>query len=203
MADLFKEKAQDWDASDKKTRLAASIGGAMLQRLQLDESMNAMDFGAGTGLITSQIAARVGHIAAVDTSQAMLQKLADKPELEGKVEIVCQDITDQPLDTRFDVIVSAMALHHVEDTAKAIRRFADHLNESGMLALADLDKEDGSFHPAEAVGVFHHGFEREALGALLEENGFDQVEFTTVYVFKGDEQDYPIFLLTARKAPES
>lgn len=201
MTDLFKQKADDWDASEKKTNLAASIGSAMLDRLKLAETMVAMDFGAGTGLITAQIAARVGRVVAVDTSRAMLQKLLEKPELGDRVDAICQDIIDQPLDTRVDLIVSAMALHHVQDTALLLARFYDQLNASGMIALADLDTEDGSFHPAETEGVYHHGFDRHSLAELLSAAGFDTVEFSTAHTFKGDSQDYPVFLVTARKAP--
>jgi predicted TPR repeat methyltransferase len=130
----------------------------------------------------------------------MLDKLESKPELKGKVDTVCQDLLDTPLDARFDLIVSAMAMHHVENTSILIDRFAEHLNDSGVVALADLDKEDGSFHPADTEGVFHFGFDRTDLGALLQSHGFEQIEFFTAHTINGEEKDYPVFLVTARKA---
>ena len=39
-----------------------------------------------------------------------------------------------------------MAMHHVEDTAHFLKTLYDHLNPGGFIAVADLDKEDGSFH---------------------------------------------------------
>lgn len=200
MTDLFEAKAQDWDANDRRTRLACAIGASILGHVQLHERMNVLDFGAGTGLISAQIAPLVNRIVAVDTSQAMLDKLESKPELQGKVETVCRDILEEPLDARFDLIASAMALHHVEDTARLLERFNEQLNDSGMIALADLDKEDGSFHPPDTQGVFHFGFERDGLRTKLESHGFDQVEFFTAHIIKGEEKDYPVFLVTARKA---
>jgi len=71
--------------------------------------------------------------------------------------------------------MSAMTLHHVEDTTLLFQRFAEHLSDHGIVALADLDREDGSFHPAD-------------------------IEFTTAHVINGDEKDFPVFLVTARKA---
>ena len=200
MTDLFAAKADDWDANDRRTRLAAAIGDAIVEHVPLHEGMNVLDFGAGTGLIASRIAPRVNRVVAVDTSQAMLDKLAAKAELQGKVETLRRDILDDPLDTRFDLIASAMAMHHVEDTAGLIQRFGEHLTDSGMLALADLDSEDGSFHPPNTEGVFHSGFDRDELRALLEGHGFERVEFFTAHIVKGDEKDYPVFLVTARKA---
>ena len=161
--------------------------------------MTVMDFGAGTGLITAQIAPKVKRVVAIDTSQAMLDKLANKPELETRIDIICQDIIENPIDARFDLIMSAMTLHHVENTSQLIERFAEHLNEDGVVALADLDKEDGSFHPANTQGVFHSGFDRDALGSLLEKHGFREIEFFTAHTINGDEKDFPVFLVTARK----
>lgn len=200
MTDLFEDKAKDWDTNDRRTMLASAIGGSILEHVALSEDMTVLDFGAGTGLVTGHVAPRVNRVVAADISQAMLEQLASKPELEGKVETVCQDIVDEPLETRFDLIVSAMALHHVEDTSRLMQRFGQQLKDSGRIALADLDKEDGSFHPAGTEGVFHSGFDRDELQALMESQGFEQVEFYTAHTVKGDTQDYPIFLVTAKKA---
>jgi predicted TPR repeat methyltransferase len=200
MTDLFEAKAADWDANDRRTRLAAAIGASMLDRVQLHEQMRVMDFGAGTGLIAAQIAPLVQQLVAVDTSPAMLEKLAAKTELEGRVETVCRDILEDPLDTRFDLIVSAMTLHHVEDTSRLLQRFNQQLKPGGKLALADLDKEDGSFHPEGTEGIFHFGFDRDQLRAELERQGFEQIDFSTAHTMEKNEKDYPVFLVTARKA---
>ena len=200
MADLFENRAEDWDASGRRTRLAAAIGASILEHVPLHEHMEVLDFGAGTGLIASRIAPRVGRIVAVDTSPSMLARLAAKPELQDKVETVCEDILDKPLERKFDLVVSAMAMHHVEDTGKLLQRFHEHLGDSGMVALADLDEEDGSFHPPDTEGVFHSGFDRDALAGLLQSHGFRQVEFFTAHTIAGDNRDYPVFLVTASKA---
>ena len=199
MTDLFEEKATDWDANERRSKLASAVGSSILEHVPLHEQMTVLDFGAGTGLISAQIAPLVNRIVAADTSKAMLDKLAAKPELKGKVDVVCQDITEHPLDARFDLIISSMTMHHVESTARLMQRFAEHLNESGLIALADLDKEDGSFHPADTEGVFHFGFDRDELRLILENHGFEQVKFFTAHTIYGEEKDYPIFLVTARK----
>ncbi|MDJ0780063.1 MAG: class I SAM-dependent methyltransferase [Gammaproteobacteria bacterium] len=200
MSDLFAAKAGDWDASDRRTQLAAAVGASILERVPLHEQMQVLDFGAGTGLVAARLAPRVGRIVAVDVSPAMLEKLATKPELEGKVETLCRDILAEPLDERFDLIASAMTLHHVEDTSRLLTTFREMLNDSGTIALADLDQEDGSFHPPGTEGVFHSGFDRADLRARLESHGFEQVEFSTAHVIRREERDYPVFLVTASKA---
>jgi cyclopropane fatty-acyl-phospholipid synthase-like methyltransferase len=199
MTDLFEDKAAEWDARPLPAVISEGVSAALLARVTLSPEMSVMDFGAGTGLISAQVAPHVGKIFAVDVSQAMLEQLAAKPELEGKVECVCQDITQCDLELRVDLIMSAMALHHVEDTAGLLKSFHQHLAAGGRLALADLDAEDGSFHPADTEGVFHAGFDRDALAALLDAQGFQDVEFTTAVSVAKNEERYPIFLVTATK----
>jgi putative AdoMet-dependent methyltransferase len=199
MSQYFNEKAGVWDADDRRKQLSSVIGSSILAHIPLDDRMDVLDFGAGTGLISAHVAPHVHKIVAVDTSEAMLAKLAAKPELRGKVEAICVDITEKPVDRRFDLVISAMAMHHVPDTAALIQSFAEHLKPGGRLAVADLDTEDGSFHADEAAGVFHHGFDRGELQAVLEKRGFADVRFLTAHTILKDGKEYPVFLVTATK----
>ncbi len=201
MADLFNEKAQTWDADDRVRQLSSAIGASILQHIRLDAQMTVMDFGAGTGLISAHVAPLVKKIIAVDVSEAMLDKLAAKPEFHGKIQVQCRNIIEQPLDERFDLIMSAMAMHHVKDTDKMLARFAEHLKQGAQIALADLDEEDGSFHPQGTEGVYHAGFERNAFKTSLERHGFEDVRFVTAHTVSGDEKDFPVFLALAVKGP--
>ena len=150
-------------------------------------------------MISSQVAPLVKKIVAVDISEAMLNKLVSKPELHGKVEIVCQDIIHKPIAEKFDLIMSAMAMHHVKDTPRLIQRFSEHLSPGAFIALADLDKEDGSFHPEDTEGIFHLGFKRNELQIILEKYGFGGIRFLTAHTVNKEEKKYPIFLVTATK----
>jgi len=197
MPDLFKEKAQDWDVNEMIKGLSIGIGSTIQSKLDLDDSMNVMDFGAGTGLITAQVAEKTKKVTAVDVSMAMLEKLAAKDN--GKVEIICQDIIKKPIGSKFDLIVSAMTMHHVENTDQMVQCFAEHLKPGAKVALADLDKEDGSFHPADTQGVFHHGFDRNEFKDKLESHGFKDIQFFTAHTVHKDDKNYPIFLAVATK----
>ncbi|MCA9659774.1 MAG: methyltransferase domain-containing protein [Myxococcales bacterium] len=200
MSDLFQDKADDWDTRPIPAQISEGVFASLHEHVALTEDLRVMDFGAGTGLVCAQIAPHVERVLAVDISRAMLDKLAAKPELAGKVEIHCQNIVDEPLGATVDLVVSAMAMHHVEDTRALLRSLNDHLAPGGRVALADLDAEDGSFHPPDTEGVFHAGFDREALGELLADAGFADVRFVTACEVHKGERAYPIFLVTATKA---
>ena len=200
MTDLFADKAADWDTRPVPQQISAGVFGAIQDRVDLSPELRVMDFGAGTGLVCGKLAPLVGPILAVDVSPAMLEQLAARPELQGKVETVCQDIVVEPLDRQVDLVVSAMAMHHVEDTRALLRSLHAHLAPGGRVALADLDAEDGSFHPPGTEGVFHHGFDRAELTAMLREAGFEAIDIATACEVDRDAARYPVFLVTARKA---
>ncbi|MEO6986604.1 MAG: class I SAM-dependent methyltransferase [Paralcaligenes sp.] len=199
MTDLFQEKAKDWDANDRRKQLSSGIGSCILKNVSMHEQMHVLDFGAGTGLISSQIAPHVEKITAVDVSESMLEKLSSKPELKGKVEILCQDITDKPIGIEYDLLMSAMSMHHVKDTDNMVKQFAAHLKRGGKIALADLDSEDGTFHTRGTEGVYHNGFDRTKFAAILQKYGFIHIRFETAYTVQGVSGTYPIFLALATK----
>lgn len=199
MTDLFAEKAKDWDTRPVPQQISEAVFSALQSQVELRPDLDVMDFGAGTGLFASKVAPAVRSTVAVDVSRAMLEQLAQKPELAGRVRIACRDLLETPLDAPVDLIVSAMALHHVEDTGRLMRVFFDHLKPGGRIALADLDAEDGSFHPPGTEGVFHSGFDRDALGGLIASAGFEEVQFVTAGEVDRDDRRYPIFLVVARR----
>lgn len=199
MNDLFNNKAEDWDNQSIPQQLSKTIGPAIIENIELRPDMEVMDFGAGTGLLTSHIAPLVNSVTAVDISAAMLDRLAAKPELQDKVTACCQDILQQPLNKKFDLIISAMAIHHVKETSLLLHSFAQHLKSGAQIALADLDTEDGNFHPPETQGVFHLGFDREAFSLFLQEAGFEAIRFLTAHIIEKDGRDFPVFLVLARK----
>lgn len=200
MTDMFEEKAKDWDVNEMVKQLSSAIGKTILDNVELNSQMHVMDFGAGTGLITSQVAPHVNKITAVDISKSMLEQLINKQELKEKVEILCQDITTQPIGSEYDLIMSAMAMHHVKDTDNMVEKFAAHLKPGAKVALADLDKEDGSFHPEGTEGVYHDGFERDDFRATLEKHGFKDINLITAHTIVREEKSYPVFLAVATKA---
>jgi 2-polyprenyl-3-methyl-5-hydroxy-6-metoxy-1,4-benzoquinol methylase len=199
MTDLFADKAADWDSRPVPLQISTGVSAALFARVPLRPELTVLDFGAGTGLLTGRVAPRVSAILAVDVSPAMLEQLALKPELQGKVEPICHDLLEAPLGRQVGLIISAMAMHHVRDTAALLRALYAHLEEGGSVALADLEAEDGTFHPAGMEGVFHHGFEVGAFARALEAAGFVDVAVETACVVEKEGRRYPVFLATAKR----
>ena len=72
MADLFKEKSINWDTNVARVKMSLAIGACMLENVELSNQMSVLDFGAGTGMIASQVAPYFKKITAIDVSESML-----------------------------------------------------------------------------------------------------------------------------------
>lgn len=198
----FDARAATWDDDPTKVERARAIADAIAREVPLAAAMNALEYGAGTGLLGFTLRDRIGELTLADISDGMLEVARRKVAASGdaRVRAVKLDLATDPLPAeRYDLVFSAMTLHHVPDTAGVLRRFREILRPSGSLCIADLDSEDGSFHGAGFEG--HLGFDRAALGAQARTAGFSSVRFSTACEMRkavaGGSHTFPIFLMVA------
>lgn len=199
MTQRFDKVAGEWDKGDLRQNIADAVFKTIVSRIALLNTMNIMDFGAGTGLLSFKVASMVRSVSGVDLSKGMLEQLKAKNTPSLQVEALLQDIMQNPLEKKFHGIVSSMAMHHVEDTARLFQTFYAHLGRDGFIAIADLEEEDGTFHSHGNEGVYHFGFNREALRQTIEASGFKNVRFHNAFSVEREEGSYPIFVVTATK----
>lgn len=200
--DDFDAKAATWDDDPAKVERARAVAQSIGDRVQLDRSMRLLEYGAGTGLVTEALRDRVGPVTLADTSAGMRSVMDAKVESGALTDatIWSLDLADEPPPAdRFDLIVTVMTLHHIENLGTVLRAFARLLNSDGHLCVVDLEEEDGSFHGADFKG--HHGFRRADLDAALHDAGFEAVEFETCYQVERHGDTFPLFLATSTVAP--
>jgi ubiquinone/menaquinone biosynthesis C-methylase UbiE len=196
----FDEKAQDWDTPERRER-ASAIADIIREQVPLSRSMRAIDIGAGTGLLGLALAADVGSMVLAEPSAGMLAIAQQKLRAAGpaNVSAIAFDVPGEPPESApFDLAVSLLVLHHVEDTAEALRSIYGLLAPGGRIALLDLDAEDGSFHD-DPEGIHHHGFDQAALRSTAESVGFREVEARIVSEIDRDGRIFPLFLITAQR----
>ena len=201
----FDSKARQWDDNPVFQERGLKIAQAIRQAVPLHPQMNTLDYGCGTGLLSFPLKDELGTILLADSSSGMLDVVAEKIAAQGVTHMTPMKLDlliDPPPAQRFDLIVTAMTLHHVPDTDQILRIFHDLLQPGGYLCIADLDQEDGSFHGPE-VDV-HHGFDQADLSRRATLAGFADIRFQTVFSIAKElatgTRDYPVFLMTARRA---
>lgn len=195
----FDARAATWDDANKVKR-AEDVAAAMRRAVPFNRTMKALEYGAGTGLLSFCLRDVLGPITLADSSAGMRAVAERKISAAnaGNMRVIDLDLTRDAIPTeRYDVIYSMMTLHHVPDVPRIFSAFSTLLNPGGWLCHADLDAEDGSFHGPQ-VDV-HHGFARERLQAWLSATGFADAAVGDCCRIEHGGRSYSLFLATARK----
>lgn len=201
----FNARARTWDEDPARRERARQVAEKIAGQVPLHGRMQALEYGAGTGLLAFALEPHLGKVVLTDSSSGMLEVAADKIAAAGlteKLQTLLLDLLQDPLPgERFDLVVTLLTLHHIPDIAGILEKFYQLLKNPGWMCIADLDKEDGSFHGPGFTG--HNGFEREELVRLVTAAGFRQVRIETALTLQkrieGVERGFPLFLLIAEK----
>ena len=199
----FDQKAQDWDKNKMHLARTMAIADQMQKLIPFKPNMKALEFGAGTGLLSFYLKDRFSEITLMDSSLEMLKMAEQKMESDDHLKFKTRFINLEKEDyfgINFDIIYSQMVLHHIKDINAIIQKFYHILNPDGILAIADLYKEDGSFHDGD-MNV-HRGFEPKELTSILHQQGFHEIKIAPCFVIRKEIttaqiKEYPVFLLTA------
>jgi 2-polyprenyl-3-methyl-5-hydroxy-6-metoxy-1,4-benzoquinol methylase len=202
----FDARAKTWDQDTSKWERAQRVAAAIAERVPSLAERKVLEYGAGTGLLGLALQPLVKEVTLADSSREMLRVAEGKIAARGlrNVRTALLDLLagTAPPDERFGLVCTLMTLHHIPDLDAILQAFHALLDAGGVLAVADLDREDGSFHGAGFSG--HSGFDRAELGARIERAGFRDVRFTTAHAVTKDTADgprvYPVFLALADRA---
>lgn len=205
----FDEQAKNWDNDFQKVERAKIFANEIREFIKPDSDMTALEFGCGTGLQSYFLRNDFKTITLMDTSQGMLDVLEQriKNEKIDNFKPVLFDLTNndyQPKSEKFDVIYTSMTLHHINDIDKILQKFNSMLNPGGYLCIADLDKEDGSFHSEHPDFDGHKGFDRNEIDTFLINNDFEiglyKICFKIMRIINNNETKiYPVFLVIGKK----
>ncbi len=205
----FDKAAASWDENPGRVRLADDIARAVSERIALTPGMDVMDFGCGTGLVTFRLQPLVRSVTGVDSSQGMLDVFKAKAAKLGSNNVRAQ-LADldrgDVLTGRYDLVLCNMTLHHIKKIEPLFAQFHNVAAPGGHLCVADLDLEGGRFHE-DKTGVFHAGFDREALRRIFAKAGFDDIrDARATEVVKpgsdGETRRFSVFLMTGRRRPD-
>jgi len=201
----FDIKALTWDDNPQFAERSKHIADKICEHVSLNKEMDGFEYGCGTGLISFNLMPYLKSITLADSSDGMLNVLRNKirKNYVTSMEVLKTDlIIDDIPEKKFDIIYTALTLHHIEDIETILARFYKMLNNSAFLCVAELDKEDGSFHGPDFHG--HKGFDRDEMKNLFERAGFKNVRVDTCYEIKriteqNQNVSYPVFLMTGEK----
>jgi tRNA (cmo5U34)-methyltransferase len=196
----FDARARAWDDDKMHQDRSVAIAAELERWIPADRPIRALEYGAGTGILSFLLKDKFPEIVLMDSSKEMIRVCEEKVAYlgTGHVKPLWYDLEHNDFDGKFDIIYNQMVLHHVNNIEVILGKFYSLLNPGGLLAIADLFTEDGSFH---GPGVkVHLGFDPDLLIVTLKSSGFHHASYKTCFVIKRPAGlEYPVFLMVAKK----
>lgn len=204
----FSDEAASWDDRPDRVARSRDVADAIRAALDLSDRPAALELGAGTGLLSRQLADTLGPVTLTDAAPGMVEvargRIAQERLAGWRAELVEHDATRLP-GGPYGLVLSQLALHHMGDVPGALRAAYAVLSPGGRVALVDLDEDpDGHFHAEHPDFDGAHGFARADIESWLAAAGFVDVRSTTATVLdkvvRDESRDFPLFLATARRS---
>lgn len=190
----FNQAANTWDTPEK-AELSVHYAREISNYLK-DQPLHVLEVGCGTGLLGAQFIKGQNNLLGIDTSKGMLDVFNDKFKNNPQVKSRLINLENENLSEKnFHLIVSSMAFHHLVHPEEVLKKLKDLLASEGIIAIIDLDQEDGSFHPdPKNMGVHHFGFSQKRLESWEQSAGLKMLAWKIVHTIHKNEKDYPLFL---------
>ncbi|KZT03518.1 S-adenosyl-L-methionine-dependent methyltransferase [Laetiporus sulphureus 93-53] len=211
----FDEMASTYDEIPGAVELSQKTSAAMHTKFPEvfdSESTLVMDFACGTGLISQGLALYAKSIVGIDISEAMIAQYNARASrlgyLREKMHGECvelEGVESELHGRKFDVIVCAMAYHHVPSIEDITRTLVLHLRPGGSLLVADLAKGEATraLHASHENGhtvTSMDGIDEDTMRSVFEGAGlvnFKYVDHASSATLRGNELD--VFLASGMK----
>ena len=194
----FDEQAAAWDTKERAMRakrIAEQIDFVIGDR----KYRHALDFGAGTGLISFSLTNAPEKITLLDSSSEMLRVASEKQiATNAHLEILCADIVEKDcLTDKYDLIYSSMVFHLVRDIEAAMETLSSHLENAGKMIIVDLVSDDGAFHRDDTDFDGHNGFEAKTFVDIMMKLGYTDISSEISFSgWKNKTVPYSLFMVS-------
>ena len=127
---MMRDAVPGYDCLEDETLAATGVG-----------AKSVLELGTGTGETTRRVLSRHpdAQLIGIDASPGMVNVARDSLPSD-RVKLLVGRLEDPLPEGSFDLVVSALAVHHLEGTGKAelFRRIASKLDPAGRFVLADV-----------------------------------------------------------------
>jgi tRNA (cmo5U34)-methyltransferase len=155
------------------------------------DSFTFLDLGAGTGLLTALIISVFPNATAIlmDLSEKMLEKAQERFSSNKRVNFLVWDYSHAQFFEEYNLIVSAMSIHHLSDDEKKslYQRVFDALKCEGIFINADLvkgetDTIEQKYHNMWMNWIQKAGLSKHELSEIIDRMQYDRPSSLSVHL---------------------
>jgi len=198
----FDRLAKEWDSKPMRVEGAMRFANKIKEYIKDDiKNFKIMDYGCGSGLVSFCFANDVKEINGYDKSKGMIDVYNEKAKKLGFKNIIgiVHDIDKEDLKSeQYDIIMTNMTMHHIKSVDDFVKKLANGLKKDGKLFIADLYKEDGTFH-SDNTDVIHFGFEIEDVRDAFNKAGLKSISISKLQTIKKPNKNYDLFFAVGVK----
>lgn len=211
----FSKTVDDYDAvADKVVFKNDELHDQLIGAIPFDKNKELMilDLGCGTGHGMHLIAKLFPNakITGIDFSPKMIKKSRENLlAIKNRIKLLEIDFNDYPFDQKYDVIVSAIAIHNSTHSQKKklFKKIFNSLNDGGLFNNADFYEHDSVYINNEIKNIYReflkhnlsgnelkvwlrHAFEEDMpmslsqQSSILKKNGFS--DFRLIWMFNNE-----------------
>lgn len=191
----FNQAASTWDTPEK-VQTAQKFKNRISSYVPSSSPLRILEVGCGTGLLGEQFLAEKNTLLGIDTSTGMLEVFNQKFAGNDRVKSLLWNLEESDLAEKgFDLVISSMAFHHLKNPSQVVHKLKSLLSPTGIIAIIDLETEDGSFHPdPKKMGVQHFGFSEQETKEWGVKAGFYGIHREVVNTIHKNNKTYSQFL---------
>lgn len=176
MPDAGGEELYGWEGAPGEGH---ELGPGFLARSQLIERWlaklrpaSALEVGCGRGNLSARIAPHVGRLTAFDVSPEATRIARATCASHQGVDVALADIEHLPFRERFDVVIVAEVLEHLDDAPAALRASVEQLSEAGRL-IVTVPAHQSMWTEQDVAAGHKRRYSRDELVSLIEGGGLE------------------------------
>jgi len=185
LKDVFNQYSQDYDANRRRfIPCYDTFYQSAINLLKFDtDSPKVLDLGAGTGLLSAFVLAEYpkAQLTLIDQAENMLDLARERFAGLEQIQYIADDYTTHGFTEKYDAIVSALSIHHLEDEKKKAlyKTCFSNLKPKGMFDNADQVLSPDPEIEEQLIGIWHDFVKKshipdEELKAYYHRTSFDQ-----------------------------
>ena len=194
MSENWDQYADDWDTNADVIQYADKAFDTLCEIVNL-EGLTVLDFGCGTGLLAERMAAKVGRIVCIDSSEKMIEVLQNKQLKNVETwagELTAETLKSNPIfNSKFDLVVASSVCAFLPDYEGTLTLLKQALKPKGVFIQWDWLKtsDDSDF-----------GLADKTIETTLINSGMEVVKVETAFAMESSKGTMPVIMAVASNA---